>query len=178
MGGTSSTQAPAQSIAAPVATPQSSQQQSEAGAPLVRKGFTLELPPQPTDNINTIKKVFLDDVRMIDSRHSQKMPPLIKSEVEKAVAKDAARICYETEKKMARCVQDKLYTAWKCQKERDEYYQCTWKYKNDPEIMNMMRWKYNLGTFHGEIFARRKLMQALWNEYFPDREIHHEWAQD
>ena len=127
---------------------------------------------------NTIKGAFLDDVRMIDSRNSQRMPPLIKNEVDKAIANDAAKICYETEKKMARCVQDKLYTVWKCQKERDEYYACTWKYKNDPEVKNMMRWKYNMGTFHGEIVARRRLMQALWQEYFPDREITHEWANE
>jgi hypothetical protein len=140
--------------------------------------------PLPQDNFgagegnNTIKSAFLDDVKMIDSRNSQRMPPLIKNEVDKAIAKDAARICYETEKKMARCVQDKLYTVWKCQKERDEYYACTLKYKLDNDVKNLMRWKYNMGTFHGEIVARRRLMQALWKEYFPDREITHEWAND
>jgi hypothetical protein len=138
----------------------------------------------PKDNFgagegnNTIKSAFLDDVKMIDSRNSQRMPPLIKNEVDKAIAKDAARICYETEKKMARCVQDKLYTVWKCQKERDEYYGCTLKYKLDNDVKNLMRWKYNMGTFHGEIVARRRLMQALWKEYFPDRDITHEWAND
>lgn len=145
------------------------------------KTIKLELPKEnhgAGEGNNTIKSAFFDDVKMIDSRNSQRMPPLIKNEVDKAIAKDAARICYETEKKMARCVQDKLYTVWKCQKERDEYYACTLKYKLDNEVKNLMRWKYNMGTFHGEIVARRRLMQALWKEYFPDREITHEWANE
>jgi hypothetical protein len=155
-----------------------SAQQQRTGAPLVRRGDQFPLPPPPADGINTVKKVFLDDVKMIDAKHSTRMPPLIKSEVDKAVDRDATRICYETEKIMARCCQDKLYTVYKCQKERDAYYACTRKYRTDPEVINMMRWKYNLGTFHGEIVARRRLMRALWQEYFPDQEINHEWAQE
>lgn len=156
----------------------SSQASSSPGATLVHRGDKFTPPPPPADGVNTIKKVFLDDVRMIDARHSTKMPPLIKSEIDKAVDKDACRICYETEKIMARCCQDKLYTVWKCQKERDAYYACTRKYRTDPEVLNMMRWKYNMGTFHGEIVARRRLMRSLWQEYYPDQEIHHEWAHE
>jgi hypothetical protein len=143
-----------------------------------RRNYRLTLPPAPADGVNTIKHAFDDDAAMVDARQSQRMPPLIKNEIEKAVNRNAARVCYETEKVMARCMQDKTWTAWKCQKERDAYYQCQAQYKDSLDVMASMRWKYNMGTFHGEIVARRRLMRTLWSEYFPDREICHEWAQE
>lgn len=127
---------------------------------------------------NTIKSVYLEDLMMVDAQQSARMPPFVRKELEKAAYKEACRRCYEVEKIMAACLQNKLWTAWKCEKERDAYFACVDSYEKSPEMINDLRWKYNAGTFHGEIVARRRLMQHLWGEYFPDRQMDHAWAEE
>ncbi len=128
---------------------------------------------------NTLYDIFDDDVDMIDHNSSTRLPPYVVTELERVAEGEAARKCYEVEKIMARCIQDKMHTAWKCQKERDSYYECLSTQRKDSDIMTKLRWKYCLGTFHGEVVARRKLMNAWWNEHFPDAgPAPHKWAQE
>eukprot|EP00758_Cryptobia_borreli_P009306 Tbor_TRINITY_DN5467_c6_g4::TRINITY_DN5467_c6_g4_i1::g.24721::m.24721 len=125
---------------------------------------------------NLIQHINDEDFDRIDHRQSVRIPPMVLKELKDAVDREAARRCYDLEKTMARCIQDKMWTAWKCQKDRDVYYACLRRNKNDNDLLVEMRWKYNLGTFHGEILARKAIMERLWKDHFPDREIPHEWA--
>jgi hypothetical protein len=127
---------------------------------------------------NTIQSVYHDDLAMVDARQSVRLPAMIKKELGAAATKEAKRRCYEVEKVMASCLQNKLWTAWKCEKERDRYYKCTDSYEKSADTINDLRWKYYMGTFNGEIVARKRLMTHLWKEYYPDRDMQHEWAAD
>lgn len=130
------------------------------------------------DGDNTILKVYKDDLSMIDARHAARLPPFVKRELNKAAYKEACRKCFEVEKGMSQCLQNKMWTAWKCEKERDLYFKCIDSYEKSPEAINNLRWKYNMGVYHGEVVARKRLMQHLWKEYFPDREMQHPWVED
>lgn len=127
---------------------------------------------------NLIEMINDEDYDMVDHRQALRIPPMVLKELRDAVEREAQRRCYDAEKTMARCVQDKMWTRWKCQKDRDEYYRCLQGVREDNNILTQLRWKYNLGTFHGEIVARKLIMQRLWMEHFPDREIPHGWAND
>eukprot|EP00658_Telonema_sp_P-2_P074811 TRINITY_DN64106_c0_g1_i2.p1 TRINITY_DN64106_c0_g1~~TRINITY_DN64106_c0_g1_i2.p1 ORF type:complete len:216 (+),score=58.53 TRINITY_DN64106_c0_g1_i2:163-810(+) len=122
---------------------------------------------------NLIELVNDEDYDMVDHRQALRIPPMVLKELRDAVEREAQRRCYDAEKTMARCVQDKMWTRWKCQKDRDEYYRCLRGVREDNDILTQLRWKYNLGTFHGEIVARKLIMQRLWMDHFPDREIPH-----
>lgn len=126
----------------------------------------------------TILRVLHDDIKAVDQFQAKRMPPFVAKEIANYQYKEACRRCYELEKVMSRCLQDKLWTAWKCQKERDSYYGCVDQYKMDRTVGEGMRWKYALGTFQGEVVARRRVMQNLWKEHFPDRDLQHTWATD
>ena len=134
-------------------------------------------PEEQAEEANTIKRVYLDDLMMVDAQQSSRLPPFVKSELEKSAYKEACRKCYEVEKVMGACLQNKLWTAWKCEKERDAYFACIESYEKSPEALNDLRWKYNLGVYHGEIVSRRRLMGHLWEEYFPDRGMDHAWGE-
>ena len=114
---------------------------------------------------------------MIDHTQAQRMPPAIIGELKKAAECEAQRACYESEKVMARCMQDKAWTAWKCQKDRDRYFGCL-KEARESDIVSNMRWKYNLGVFYGEQSARRIVMNKVWEEHFPDRDMAIAWAEE
>lgn len=127
---------------------------------------------------NLIEDIQNEDFDHIDHRQSVRIPPMVLKELKGAVDREAMRRCTVDEKVMAQCLQDKMWTAWKCQKERDAYYMCLRNIKDDNDLLTDLRWKYNVGTFHGEILARKGIMQRLWREHFPDREIPHGWAND
>ena len=135
-------------------------------------------PEEQAAESNMIKRVYLDDLMMVDAQQAARMPPFVKAELTKAAYKEACRKCYEVEKVMGACLQNKLWTAWKCEKERDAYFACIESYEKSPEAVNDLRWKYNLGVYHGEIVSRRRLMSHLWDEYFPDRGMDHAWAEE
>ena len=117
---------------------------------------------------------------MIDSRGARSVPHWVQADLNNVLKGEISRTCYEHEKAMARCTQDKQWTLWKCQRERDAYYRCLRdeKKKNAAQRLSDIHWKYCLGTYGGEYSGRKKLMQALWKEYFPDRSIPHEWASE
>lgn len=127
---------------------------------------------------NLIEEIQHEDFDNVDHRQSMRIPPMVLKELKGAVDREAMRKCTSDEKVMAQCLQDKMWTAWKCQKERDAYYLCLRHVKDDNDLLTDLRWKYNVGTFHGEILARKGIMQRLWREHFPDREIPHGWAND
>lgn len=127
---------------------------------------------------NLIEQIQNEDYNNVDHRQSMRIPPMVLKELRDAVDKEAMRRCAPDEKVMAQCLQDKMWTAWKCQKERDSYYMCMRRIKDDNDLLTDLRWKYNVGTFHGEIVARKAIMQRLWKEHFPDRDIPHGWASD
>eukprot|EP00744_Colponema_vietnamica_P019351 GILI01027367.1.p1 GENE.GILI01027367.1~~GILI01027367.1.p1 ORF type:complete len:213 (-),score=47.42 GILI01027367.1:81-719(-) len=127
---------------------------------------------------NLIEQIQNEDFDMVDHRQSMRIPPMVLKELRNAVDNEAMRRCAPDEKIMAQCLQDKMWTAWKCQKERDSYYMCMRKVKDDNDLLTDLRWKYNVGTFHGEIVARKAIMQRLWREHYPDREIPHGWASE
>ena len=133
---------------------------------------------EQTEGTNLIQRVLEEDYRMIDVRQSRRMPPMIRKELQQAAYMEACRRCMEVEKEMARCLQNKLYTSFKCQRERDRYFQCVESHENSKTLLNDLRWKYNVGVFHGEIVARRRLMQHLWTEYWPDQPQPYSWADD
>ena len=135
--------------------------------------------PAPEDvSKNLIQVAYEEDFETIDHMQALRLPPLVVKELNNAVAGEAKRRCVDLEKVMARCLQDKMWTAWKCQKDRDAYYHCCMNKEKDTELLNELRWKYNLGTFHGEILARRNIMKRMWQEYYPERELPHPWAGD
>ncbi|CUG86876.1 cytochrome c oxidase biogenesis protein Cmc1-like protein, putative [Bodo saltans] len=125
---------------------------------------------------NLIQLVYEEDFETIDHMQALRLPPMVVKELKDGLDRESKRRCYDLEKVMARCLQDKMWTAWKCQKERDVYYACARDKHKDGELMNEYRWKYTLGTFHGEILARNNIMKRLWYEHFPDREIPHPWV--
>lgn len=127
---------------------------------------------------NLIQHVYDEDFESIDHLQALRLPPMVVKELRDGVDREAIRRCTDLEKTMARCLQDKMWTAWKCQKERDTYYKCLHEKKADHELLTEYRWKYNLGTFHGEVIARKNIMKRLWSETFPDREIPHPWVED
>ena len=135
-------------------------------------------PEAEAQSSNVIKQAYLEDLMMVDAQQSSRMPPFVRRELEKTSYKEACRKCYEVEKVMAACLQNKLWTAWKCEKERDAYFACVETYDKSPEALNDLRWKYNLGVYHGEIVSRRRLMIHLWGEYFPDRSLMYAWAEE
>nr|CCC91625.1 conserved hypothetical protein [Trypanosoma congolense IL3000] len=127
---------------------------------------------------NLIEEIYEEDFDTVDRVQSLRMPPMVMKELRDAVATEAERRCSDAEKKMARCLQDKMWTSWKCQKERDAFYQCVAEKKNDNDLLMAYRWKYNLGTFHGEIIGRNNMMKRIWKEHFPDRDLPHPWVKD
>lgn len=133
--------------------------------------------PSPDDkHKNLIQCVYEEDFETIDHLQALRLPPMVVKELRDGVDRESKRRCFDLEKTMARCMQDKMWTAWKCQKERDTYYNCAKEKSKDTELLNEYRWKYTLGTFHGEIIARNNIMKRLWYEHFPDREIPHYWV--
>ncbi|RHW71293.1 Cytochrome c oxidase biogenesis protein Cmc1 like [Trypanosoma brucei equiperdum] len=127
---------------------------------------------------NLIEEVYEEDFESVDHVQSMRLPPMVLKEMKDAVANEAERRCAETEKVMARCLQDKMWTSWKCQKERDALYQCVADRKEDNELLMAYRWKYNLGTFRGELIGRNNMMRRIWKEHFPDRDLPHPWVKD
>nr|CCC49205.1 conserved hypothetical protein [Trypanosoma vivax Y486] len=124
---------------------------------------------------NLIEEVYEEDFGTVDYIQAVRVPPMVMKELKDAVATEAERRCAETEKTMARCLQDKMWTSWKCQKERDAYYHCVSAGKDNNELLMAYRWKYNLGTLHGEIIGRNNMMKRIWQEHFPERELPHPW---
>lgn len=134
------------------------------------------VPTKDNKHKNLIQLVYDEDFETIDHLQALRLPPMVVKELRDGVEREAKRRCYDMEKVMARCMQDKMWTAWKCQKERDAYYICAREKGKDVELLNEYRWKYTLGTFHGEIIARNNIMKRLWYEHYPDREIPHAWV--
>ncbi|RNF25115.1 uncharacterized protein Tco025E_02309 [Trypanosoma conorhini] len=126
---------------------------------------------------NVIEEVYEEDFHTIDRVQAMRFPPMVMKELQDAVDVEAERRCAEVEKTMARCLQDKMWTTWKCQKERDRYIQCTAEKRKDNDLLMAYRWKYNLGTLHGEIIGRNNMMRRIWSEHFPDRELPHPWVR-
>ena len=127
---------------------------------------------------NLIQRVLEEDYRTIDVRQSRRMPPMIRKELQQAGYMESCRRCLEVEKEMARCLQNKLYTSFKCEREKNQYLRCIESHEDSKTLLNDLRWKYNVGVFHGEIVARRRLMKHLWSEYWPDQPLPYAWADD
>ena len=129
---------------------------------------------------NTILGLIEEEYDSIDRKSSTRIPPYVLEELQKSVKLENYRACYELEKTMARCVQDKTWTMWKCQKLRDDYYRCLSDEDrmHHAERLNNARWRYALGVYGGEYDGRRKFVEHLWKEYFPDKEIPHEWLNN
>lgn len=144
----------------------------------LKSAVTRQQPSRDGDAVNLIQKVYDEDLDNIDKEQSARIPPIVKRMMDQHLYKEAGRKCYELEKTMARCVQDKLWTTWKCQKERDVYYKCLHIAEEDPALSRMFRWKYTVGVFNGEIHARNHIMNSLWKEYFPDKDMPHLWAEE
>lgn len=125
---------------------------------------------------NLIQVVYEEDFDNIDHVQALRLPPMVVKELRDGVTKESMRRCHDLEKTMARCLQDKMWTAWKCQKERDLYYSCLHEKQKDNSLLTDYRWKYTMGTFHGEIIARNNIMKRLWYEHHPEREIPHQWV--
>ncbi len=134
-------------------------------------------PDEAHKNINLIEAIHNEDFNNANYIHVIGMPIQVLTQLEKAQKREALRYCFIEEKQMAFCLQDKMWTAWKCQKERDVYYHCISKKESDKDIMNDMRWKYTIGTFQGETMARGNIMKSIWKEYFPSRELPHQWVE-
>eukprot|EP00009_Paramoeba_aestuarina_P004038 CAMPEP_0201524744 /NCGR_PEP_ID=MMETSP0161_2-20130828/24934_1 /ASSEMBLY_ACC=CAM_ASM_000251 /TAXON_ID=180227 /ORGANISM="Neoparamoeba aestuarina, Strain SoJaBio B1-5/56/2" /LENGTH=134 /DNA_ID=CAMNT_0047924303 /DNA_START=37 /DNA_END=438 /DNA_ORIENTATION=+ len=126
---------------------------------------------------NTILKIIEEEHNSIDSKSSSRIPPYVMSELENSVKMENYFACYEHEKVMARCAQDKTWTIWKCQKLRDDYYRCLADENRlrRSDHLNNARWKYAMGVYGGEHDGRRKFVEQLWKEYYPDKEIPHAW---
>ncbi|ORC85291.1 uncharacterized protein TM35_000361510 [Trypanosoma theileri] len=131
-----------------------------------------------THHKNIIETVYDEDFDTIDHMQAVRFPPMVVKQLQDAVDSEAERRCADAEKTMARCLQDKMWTSWKCQKERDRYYHCAAKERENPSRLMEYRWKYNLGTFHGEIIGRNNMMRRVWAEHFPERELPHPWVKD
>lgn len=140
-------------------------------------------------HINLIEEIYNEDFETIDHIQALRLPPMVGQQLRSTVRDEAERRCTETEKAMARCLQDKMWTSWKCQKERDTYYHCVddierRNVRPDPDnpdwvdMLTTFRWKYNLGVFHGEIIGRNNIMKEMWREHYPDRELPHPWVKD
>ncbi|KAK7201464.1 hypothetical protein NESM_000209400 [Novymonas esmeraldas] len=138
---------------------------------------------------NLIERIYNEDFETIDHVQALRLPPMVTQQLRSTVRDEAERRCTEPEKTMARCLQDKMWTSWKCQKERDVYYHCVAdteqrNLRPDPErpewvdVLTALRWKYNLGVFHGEIIGRNNIMREVWREHHPDRELPHPWVRD
>ena len=143
----------------------------------------------PAHHANVIEQVYNEDFNTIDHIQAMRLPPMVAQQLKNAVRDEAERQCAETEKTMARCLQDKMWTSWKCQKERDVYFYCVEDVEkknllpdpNDPtwtDMLTAFRWKYNLGVFHGEIIGRNNIMKEIWREHYPDRDLPHPWVKD
>eukprot|EP00760_Papus_ankaliazontas_P038925 PhM_4_TR9417/c2_g1_i1/m.12583 len=133
-----------------------------------------------TNTNNTIHTILAEDYGNIDAAASNRLPQFVYKEIERGIKNETQRTCYELEKVMAKCTQDKFWTMWKCQRDRDAYFKCLKDSERAMQTthMNELRWKYALGVFGGEIAGRRKFMNKLWEEYFPEKEIPHGWATD
>lgn len=138
---------------------------------------------------NLIEEVYNEDFTSIDHAQAMRFPPMVAQQLKSAVRDEAERRCTETEKTMARCLQDKMWTSWKCQKERDVYYHCVEDIEKrnmrpdpeDPSFVDLMtsnRWKYNMGVFYGEIIGRNNIMKQIWRSHYPDRDLPHPWVKD
>ncbi|CAJ1016943.1 NADH-ubiquinone oxidoreductase B18 subunit (NDUFB7), putative [Leishmania lindenbergi] len=142
-----------------------------------------------TPHMNLIEQIYNEDFDTIDHIQALRLPPVVARQLKSTVRDEAGRRCAEVEKRMARCLQDKMWTSWKCQKERDTYYRCVEdteqrNLRPDPvnpdwvDMLTSFRWKYNLGVFHGEIIGRNNIMREIWREHYPDRELPHPWVKD
>ena len=129
---------------------------------------------------NTILKVIEEEYDSIDHRSATRVPPYVMHDLERAVKNENYRACYELEKVMARCVQDKTWSMWKCQKFRDDYYRCLADHNraHRARLLSEARWKYALGVYGGEVDGRRKFVRQVWEEYFPGKELTHEWLNE
>lgn len=88
----------------------------------MNKTATGSRPSEPS--MNVIEAVYNEDFDTIDQIQAMRFPPYVAKQIKEAVRNECERKCAEQEKKMARCLQDKMWTSWKCQKERDTYYCC------------------------------------------------------
>ncbi|KAG5511196.1 hypothetical protein JKF63_07138 [Porcisia hertigi] len=143
-----------------------------------------------TAQTNLIEQIYNEDFDTIDHIQALRLPPMVARQLKNTLRDEAERRCTEEEKTMARCLQDKMWTSWKCQKERDTYYHCVRDIEQrhnappDPtnpkwvDMLTTFRWKYNLGVFHGEIIGRNNMMREIWREHYPDRELPHPWVKD
>ena len=133
-----------------------------------------------TANANTMQSIIDEDYAFIDVQSASHIPQFVHKELALGIKAEGCRACYEMEKAMSKCAQDKFWTVWKCQRDRDAYFKCLREEERTGQArrMNDMRWKYVLGLYGGEYLGRRKMMTQLWKEYFPEREIPHSWAND
>jgi hypothetical protein len=128
--------------------------------------------------INLIEAVHNEDYEGANYLNALRMPVQVQKDLQSVQELEALRRCFPIEKKMASCLQDKMWTAWKCQKERDTYYKCVDEAKANSSVLADLRWKYTMGTFHGETMARGNIMKALWKDYFPARDLPHQWVKE
>lgn len=186
---------PDASLSSDISTPEEAAAKRKAYANL-RSAYAKAPPPKnsgasstPGHHTNLIEQIYNEDFDMIDHIQAMRLPPMVAQQLKNAVRDEAERHCAETEKTMARCLQDKMWTSWKCQKERDVYFHCVEDIErknlrpdpNDPNWTDMLtafRWKYNLGVFHGEMIGRNNIMKEIWREHYPDRELPHPWVKD
>jgi hypothetical protein len=135
--------------------------------------------PKPEHaKINLIEAINNEDYESANYLNALKMPMQVQKELENMIETESYRHCFAVEKVMAFCLQDKMWTAWKCQKERDAYFNCREDRKANKILLNDLRWKYTMGVFHGETLARGNIMKSLWKDYFPSRELPHQWVAE
>jgi hypothetical protein len=135
-------------------------------------------PDEANKHVNLIEVVHNEDYDSANYLYAMNLPMQVQKQLEKAQEREALRFCFPDEKKMAFCLQDKMWTAWKCQKERDAYYACLEEKKSSKDLLMDMKWKYTIGTFQGETMARGNIMKQVWKEHFPStRDIPHQWVQ-
>lgn len=150
--------------------------------------------------VNTIEEVYNDDFETIDHIQAVRFPPIVARQLQGALRGECERRCMDAEKSMARCLQDKMWTSWKCQKLRDAYFHCVEDEErrsqapggvlpdegaagadaasSGTDALSAYRWKYNLGVFHSELIGRNNLMRKIWSDHFPERELPHPWVSD
>ena len=126
---------------------------------------------------NSIIGVIEEEYADIDQRTSSRVPVYAQQEFEKTALKEGYRSCYEVEKNVARCLQDKTWSMWKCQKLRDDYLRCLADHNRThrTRLLSEARWKHSLGIYSGEMDGRRKFVERIWKEYFPEKEIPYDW---
>ena len=135
-------------------------------------------PSEENKNVNLIEVINNEDYDHVNLGNAARLPITVQKQITTYQEYEALRNCFPVEKAMARCLQDKMWTAWKCQKERDTYYKCLEDKRVNKVLQSDLRWKYSAGTFHGEFVARGNIMKTLWRDYFPSRDMPHQWVEE